>query len=174
MRSIILNIDVGTSKMHCTAYEFRHDQHLSFEQWLLTGRGTDPDHADGREMTWMRSDGGKSLVAPPQLSDAMKVKGVGHTTLLSAIISETGHIRIHEVLKGIDNCIDETLKLLSLNHVSTDPESDYQVVAIGFTTFVMNLVAVDIDGNPVGEAATCSAYACKRDDVVQECQRLRE
>ena len=74
-----------------------------------------------------------------------------------------------------DNCVDETLKLLRQRMLSCDLTHSYphQVVAIGFSTFVMNFVALDIHGDPVGEVATCS-YACNRDDVVEECQRLRE
>ena len=53
-------------------------------------------------------------------------------------------------------------------------ETSYQVVAIGFSTFVItNLVGVDIFGEPVGEPATLS-YACNRENVVEECQNLRE
>lgn len=95
------------------------------------------------------------------------VNGVGHSVPIPAFIASTGNIRIHEVLTTIDKCIDETLRLLRLRF----SYSSYQVVAIGFTTFVTNLVAVDIYGDPVGEAATCSEM-CERDDVVSECQRL--
>ena len=51
--------------------------------------------------------------------------------------------------------------------------NEYQIVAIGFSTFVMNFIAVNEYGNPVGDVATCS-YAVNREDVVNECQSLRE
>jgi RNase H-fold protein (predicted Holliday junction resolvase) len=127
MRSIILAIDVGRSKIGCTGYEYNG------------------------------------------LGPAITVNGISHNIPLLAVIANTGNIRIHEVLTAIENCIDETLRLLRL-HMS---ESSYQVVAIGFATSVMNLVAVDIYGEPVGEIATCSD-ACDREDVVTECQRLIE
>ena len=127
MRLIILAIDVGSSTIGCTGYEY-------------------------------------NVIGP-----AKAVKGVSHTIPISTVIACTGNIRIHEVLTAIDNCIDKTLQLIRL-HVSN---SCYQVIAIGFTSFMMNLVAVDIHGDPVGEAATCCDM-CDREDVVLECQRLRE
>ena len=105
---------------------------------------------------------------PPQLVNALKE--IGHTIQLAAIIPSTGHIRVHEVLNAIDSCVDETLRILR-HKVMID--RTFRIVALGFSTFVMNLVAVDIYGNPVGEVATCS-YACNREDVVDECERLRE
>jgi len=49
----------------------------------------------------------------------------------------------------------------------------HQVIGIGFSTFVMNLVGVDVYGEPVDELATLS-YACNREDVVWQCRRLRD
>jgi len=99
-----------------------------------------------------------------------RMEGFSHTIPMAAVVPNVGFIRINEVLAAIDECIDEMLILLSKSGM---PDSSYRVVAIGFTTFVMNLVGVDTYGNPVGDAATCS-YACNRDDVVKECKTLRD
>jgi hypothetical protein len=125
MRSIILAIDVGHSKIGCTGYERN------------------------------------------ALGLVHALEGVSHILPMSTVIASTGNIRIHEVLMAIDNCIDETLRLLHL-HMSA---SCYQIVAIGFTKCLANLVAVDIYGDPVGESATCSDK-CDSVDVLMECQRL--
>jgi hypothetical protein len=118
------------------------------------------------------------IMNPPILIEALR--GIGHTLPLNAIVPSTGHIRVYDVLDAIDNCVDETLKLLR-RIVHPNPTSSsgdgsvdhgHRVVAIGFSSFVMNLVAVDIDGDPVGEVATCS-YACNREDVVRECEQLK-
>ena len=101
----------------------------------------------------------------PQLVRA--IEGIAYTIPMQSVIPNTGHIRIHKVLTAIDECIDEVLLLLRHNM----PGSSYEVVAIGFSTFVMNLVGVDVYGEPVGESATLS-YACNREDVVKECQEL--
>lgn len=122
---------------------------------------------------------------PPQtLVDTLK--DIGHTIQLAAIIPSTGHVRVHEVLNAIDKCVDETLRILRDKMMTDDSsvggedgvapggesQTSFRTVAVGFSTFVMNLVAVDIYGKPVGDVATCS-YACNREDVVEECERLR-
>ena len=117
---------------------------------------------------------------PPPLVDTLK--DIGHTIQLAAIIPSTGHVRVQEVLNAIDKCVDETLRILRHTMMTFDSASDegagvvggqtFRIVAVGFSTFVMNLVAVDIYGKPVGDVATCS-YACNREDVVDECERLR-
>lgn len=153
MKSFLLAIDAGSSSIRCTAYEY-HPHHYPH------------GHGDG---------GGAGSTTTPPLVQA--VEGVSHAISLEAIVPNTGHIRINEVLAAIDSSIDETLKLLHqkmivCNNVTPD-SCPYRVVAIGFSTFVMNFVALDIHGDPVGDVATCS-YACNRDDVVKECQSLRE
>ena len=92
---------------------------------------------------------------------------------MASIIPNTGYIRIHKVLSAIDECIDEVLRLLRQKEEKEGGKSSYQIVGIGFSTFVTNLVGVDTFGEPVGETATLS-YACNREDVVKECQSLRE
>ena len=160
MRSIILNVDVGSSRIDCSAYEYRHNI-VSLEQWSLASCMLEA------------GDKGVMCVGGNSSSDQLVDRVIQHTIPLLAI-SDAGNVRINEVLLGIDNCIDEMLKLLSQQHHHAPAgDSSYQVIAIGFTTFVMNLVAVDIHGDPVGEAATCS-YACNKEDVVEECNRLRE
>eukprot|EP00581_Thalassiosira_minuscula_P021892 CAMPEP_0184441584 /NCGR_PEP_ID=MMETSP0738-20130409/756157_1 /TAXON_ID=385413 /ORGANISM="Thalassiosira miniscula, Strain CCMP1093" /LENGTH=408 /DNA_ID=CAMNT_0026809513 /DNA_START=141 /DNA_END=1367 /DNA_ORIENTATION=- len=78
----------------------------------------------------------------------------------------------------IDGCIDEVLRLLrerkekEEEKKQTGKESEYQIVGIGFSSFG-NFVGVDPYGEPVGETATVS-HACTREDVVRECQRLRD
>jgi len=162
MRSIVLTVDIGSTRVRCSAYEYHggphHPNRYQWKQSPLAGPMMDVDAI-------MMSGGNDS--APKIVNE---FNGVSHTIPISAV-SDTGNIRIHEVLGGIDICIDETLMLLNQYHTSAG--SCYQVVAIGFTTFVMNLVGVDIHGDPVGEAATCS-FACNREDVVKECERLRE
>ena len=90
--------------------------------------------------------------------------GIHHSIPLSCIIPSTGHIRIHDILTSIDESIDNVLSSLRNSSMKS-----YQVVAIGFSTFVMNLIGVDEMGEPLDETATCS-YACNRKDVVDECR----
>lgn len=64
----------------------------------------------------------------------------------------------------IDQCVDEVL-----DQLKTRPGT---VVAIGFSTLVMNLVGVDERWNPVGNNATLS-YARQSPTINQEVERLK-
>jgi gluconokinase len=97
------------------------------------------------------------------------------------------------LLDEIDSCIDDQLKRLEEVMISSpiavtttttteeqaDPSTDpppppsYQIVGIGISTFVMNLVGVDSEGNLVGPMASCS-YACNAPAVALECRSLRQ
>lgn len=71
------------------------------------------------------------------------------------------------LLDEIDAVIDDCLA--ALREHMTDP---FRIVGLGFSTFVMNLVAVDEYGQVVGEAATLS-YACQSAHVSDACQKLK-
>jgi len=150
-KSIILAIDAGSSSVRCIGYEYH-------------GNNTEDTHnIDIDNINYNQS-------LSPLIT---AVDGVSHTISMSAINPNTGHIHTQQVLSAIDECVDEALCLLrSAQHNNTSNDR-YQIIAVGFSTFVMNLIGVDINGDPVSDVATCS-YACNRDDVVRECQALRE
>lgn len=104
---------------------------------------------------------------PKDGSSSIIAIGISHSIPLSSVIPSTGYIRVNETLMSIDDCIDNVLSSLRPSI------SDYQVVAVGFSTFVVNLIGVNEMGEPVDEVATCS-YACNRRDVVEECQSLKQ
>jgi len=155
MTNVILAIDVGSSSIRCTGYEYH---------------GVLDSQAD-----WDLDYSSPQLSPSSQGPHVMALEGVNHTIRMSSIIPNTGHIRIQQVLLAADTCVDEVLRLLrqKRGEEKLDTNSSYQIVAIGFSTFVTNLVAVDMHGDPVGEAATLSC-ACNREDVVKECQKLRD
>lgn len=159
MKSIILAIDVGSSSIRCTGYEYHGI--IEYRPSQLAGGEPCPING-GNNVELLDDDNVPSPIASP-------IEGIRHTIQMAAIVPNAGHIRIHEVLTAIEECIDEMLRLLRQRM----PDSSYQMIGVGFSTFVMNLVGVDICGEPVGEVATCS-YACNREDVVRECQKLRE
>ena len=95
-----------------------------------------------------------------------------------AVHHETGKIRFQQGIPGdkgnenvtlidlVDQCIDKTLsKLKSLS-------SEVEIVAVGFSSLVMNLVGVDANGVPVGEEATLS-YACNLPQVTAKVKELQ-
>lgn len=159
MKSIILVVDAGSSSVRCMAYEYhsvvayRH-KNLA-EPWpqIISLDPSDRMDLDGPLVT--------------------AVEGISHSVQLQAIVPSTGHIRIHDVLAAMDTCVDEVLQMLRRRVPEHDSSSRYRIVGVGFSSFVMNLAAVDINGEPVGEVATCS-YACNRKDVVEECEKLRK
>lgn len=89
------------------------------------------------------------------------------STKARTVQPETGTIQLsygtHTLQDKIDECVDKVLKKLN----------NARVVAVGFSTFVMNLIAVDKDGKVLGDRFTLS-YACNTPMVAQECRRLRE
>ncbi|KAL7552236.1 hypothetical protein ACHAWF_015468 [Thalassiosira exigua] len=140
-RSVILAIDAGSSSIRCTGYEHR-------------GVGGDGGPSDGG--------------ASPSRAPVRALEGVCHAVPMASVVPNAGHIRVDEVLSAVDECVDEVLRKL---REESSPHCSCRVVAVGFSTFVMNLVGVDANGDPVGEAATLS-YACNREDVLKECRSL--
>jgi gluconokinase len=69
----------------------------------------------------------------------------------------------------VDQCIDETLRKL---RELFGRDQLWDVLGIGFSTFVMNLVGVSADGTVVGEEASIS-YACNSAAVGDEVQALK-
>jgi hypothetical protein len=67
----------------------------------------------------------------------------------------------------VEACIDETLRKLA-----TSTKSDGAIVAVGFSSLVMNLLGVDAEGQPVGEEATLT-YACHGSAVAAKVQELQ-
>lgn len=90
-----------------------------------------------------------------------------------AIDPVTGRIKMQDTVHGrylldeIDSVIDECLAALR-KHVM-DP---IQIIGLGFSSFVMNFVAVDENGTLVGEMATLS-YACQSPEVALACRKLK-
>lgn len=66
----------------------------------------------------------------------------------------------------IDGVIDDVLQHLRNSSV------DMRVVGLGFATFCMNLIAIDMYGQPVGKDATLS-YGCCSPEVADECRWLK-
>lgn len=103
---------------------------------------------------------------PQSLVRAME--GIVHIAPVQSVIPGTGHVRVREVMGAIDECVDRILQLLRRSSFG------YRVAGVGLSTFAMNLIGVDMSGDPVGDAATLSS-ACdggSREDVVKECRRL--
>ena len=108
--------------------------------------------------------------------DASKTTLMDHCSMsreFQAIDPITGRIKMQDSFHGkylldeIDSLIDECLAALR-KHVM----NPFQIIGLGFSSFVMNFVAVDENGTLVGEMASLS-YACQSPEVAQACQKLR-
>jgi sugar (pentulose or hexulose) kinase len=71
------------------------------------------------------------------------------------------------MLDDIDVLVDQVLSQLQSASNNT-----YNVIAVGFSSFVMNLVGVDVHGQLLGDHATLS-YACSRSEVNAEVKHLK-
>ena len=103
-------------------------------------------------------------VPPPTIQ---AIEGMHHSVPMMCVAPNTGYVRIHEVLDAIDLSIDKVLRLLR----EIMSEENYNIIALGFSTFVMNLIGVDSSGIPVGDATM--SYACNRADVLDTCSRIK-
>jgi len=79
----------------------------------------------------------------------------------------SGRIYAEQVADAVDGAIDETIDQLK-NHM----DSPYKIIALGLSSFVMNLVGVGEEGELLGDEWTLS-YACNTDDVSEEVRTLK-
>ena len=70
----------------------------------------------------------------------------------------------------IDDAIDDALQ--GLRMLQQETATEFRVVALGFSSFCMNLIGVDSKGRPVPEATI--SYACNTPEVAAEVQTLKE
>lgn len=89
----------------------------------------------------------------------------------SSVEPGTGYIKINiegkSIVEIISSSIDQTLSLLRAR------EQEFEIVAVGITTFVMNLLGVSSDGTVSDSSHTCS-YACNLETVGKQCASLKQ
>jgi sugar (pentulose or hexulose) kinase len=148
-RSVILAIDVGSSSVRCTAYD--------------AGAVVSADDSD-------RSDRDKSTDDP---ADSLEVLASSSQARRS-VHPSTGQIALENddgttLLDIIDMLVDDVLRKLQ----EKCRTSSFQVIALGFSSLVMNLVGVDRNGKLIGDSASMS-YACSSTaEVIAEVQDLK-
>jgi gluconokinase len=118
-----------------------------------------------------------SVDADPDNTNQPKLMAVcSSSTKARSVQPNTGTIRLaygtETLLDKIDQCVDDALKKLTKNQNQNHHPNVRRVVAVGFSTFVMNLIAVDKDGHVLGDKFTIS-YACNTPAVARECQEIR-
>jgi gluconokinase len=151
MDSIILAIDIGSSSIRCMAYKY--------DDW---------NNIDDQ------------VNAAPFGVDA--VPDCFASTLRPSVQPTTGKIRLlsfgdhNSLMDTVDSVVEQVLEKVRSRYddESNDDDKQFRIVAVGFSSFVMNLVAVNSEtGELLGDEFTCS-YACNSAEAVQECERLKQ
>jgi gluconokinase len=110
-----------------------------------------------------------SLKARTNVRTSRVVRSVQpNTGKIQLLGDDTNHDNNKSLMDNLDDCIDELLGILR----ATNEKVSYKVVAVAFSSFVMNLVGVDAKGQIVGEEASIS-YACNSPSVARQCKALR-
>jgi len=94
--------------------------------------------------------------------------GCSSSRPIQAAAAGTRKETVDLLLECVDSCVDETLEYLRQKE---QHNSNFRVIALGFSTFVMNLVGINKAGHPVDGAML--TYSCNSPLVTQECQSLR-
>lgn len=172
---IIFAVDIGSSSTRCSP-------------WVLQ-RSVDEDQVKGSPAVKSGSSfsfGVKPLSAHAAFNDPTNgqqdepesvVRSARH---VRAIHPDTGRIgSVPLLLDAVDEVVEETLERLrrmsnaSLSSSSSSAPLAFEIVGIGFTSFVMNLVGVDDNGEPVDDDRATLCYACNTPEVAAHVKALK-
>ena len=147
---VIVAIDIGSSSVRCSA--FKYDSHQQQD-------GTVNPSVQALEN------------CQAQRSVRSVQPNTGKIRLLSSEEGEDDNNNSKSLMDHLDDCMDEVLDKVRRNQ-QQQQSSGYEIVAVGFSAFVMNLVGVDAQGGIVGDEASIS-YACNTQSVARQCRKLR-
>ena len=144
MKPLVLCIDIGSSSARCSLYSLPNEESKSIQ-------------AVGEPVSasWE--------VIHPTTGRIQLQQQQQHPHPHPTQTSNRSSDSIVDVFEILDGCIDEVLQRLP---------SGAEIVAIGFSSLVMNLVGVDANGKPVGQEATLS-YACNLPQVALKTKELQ-
>lgn len=113
--------------------------------------------------------------------DTTSVGGCSASIQRQGVEPITGNIRMNGLFEAVDSAVDEVLSKLRARF--EDRTEKPTMDAVGFSTFAMNLIAVDaygklipVDQNSNEDSPTTIgiSYACNAPNVHAQCQRLRQ
>ncbi|KAL7564799.1 hypothetical protein ACA910_021060 [Epithemia clementina (nom. ined.)] len=163
MEEVILTVDMGSSSLKCSAYSIIHDDDHSERRDQNLDEGA-PQLKEHNEDTLQSQ-------SSPVMPLVQAIPGAHASRAMRAVCPQTGHIEhLDHLLLAADECLESVLS--SLQRQQQETSNNFIVVAVGFSSFSMNLVGLDDDGEPVSEVATIS-YACNTSEVVEEVERLK-
>ena len=162
----ILTVDAGSSSVKCTAYAICSEQ-ASIELGVRAKR-TSNSGEGGNAKDENKINKSSSALCPAVVE---AIHGAHASRSVRAICPNTGQIEnLNQLLQAVDDCVSDVLS--SVQQQQEQTQRNYTFVAVGFSSFSMNLVGMDVDGEPVGKEATIS-YACNTNEVVEEVERLK-
>lgn len=141
---IVIAVDIGSSSIRCTAYR------VSMEREDVSIKDT----ICSSVIQYMSVQPNTGKIAITCFTDKYETNS-----------------RIN-LLDMIDNCVDHVVKKLNelfSNELNAD---NYVIAAFGFSTFVMNFLAIDNNGCVLGSEYTMT-YACNTFDVAEEVKRIK-
>jgi gluconokinase len=150
-RSVILAIDIGSSSIRCTAYETT----LKENDYSVVAATQQPRRSV--------HPGTGRIVLVNSSSDDADSNNKNNNNNNSGSPGGDGATLHSSVLDDVDASVETVLEQLL-------PQD--KILAVGFSTFNMNLVGVDRHGKLVGEEATMS-YACQLPQVHAEVEALK-
>jgi sugar (pentulose or hexulose) kinase len=164
-RNVILAIDVGSSSIRCTAYDCCGNRSTDGKHTLV-----DPSFAILASYSYPR----KSVET---YTGHIRIVDDTSSISSSSVSQSTSDSRSaptnHDLFDCIDTCVDQVLYQLQRNpNDSTCQMHDFNIVGVGFTTFVMNLIGIDPNGRPLGNNVTMS-YACQTKQVQEEVLQIK-
>ena len=149
---ILIAVDIGSSSIRCSAY---------------TANANTNAEDTSSSVSVLENCIASRTVRSVQPNTG-KIQLFSNTTTTNTTTAETEmKDRPKSLMDHVDDCIDELLETLRQQQ-----QTVIKVVGLGISSFVMNLVGVDKEGNVVGESASIS-YACNTTDVANVCRTLR-
>jgi gluconokinase len=144
---VILGVDIGSSSIRCTAYQTKRNN----------------DRHDQSTCPFTLMEILDCAVASPRPS-------VQPNTGKILVFDEDGTTNnACTIFDTVDSLVEQVL-----NKLQTRMQDSFQIVAVGFSTFVMNLVAINSEtGELLGNHYTIS-YACNTSEAIQECLHIRQ
>jgi sugar (pentulose or hexulose) kinase len=163
---IVLAIDVGSSSVRCSAYRINHETDDRPENLLLVEALEDCNVK--KEARVVQPNTGRIIIEQHYHAGTNGDGNKEHNDT-----TRTEHTTTTTLFDLIDSCVDDTLKLL--RERSKQQQNNllaFDILGVGFSTLVMNLIGVDHNGDVIGEAATMS-YACNSLEATNYCQTLK-
>ena len=157
---IVLALDIGSSSIRCSPYECSSTS--PSQSTTTSAVRAIPECCAVRKVSSVRPNTGKIILTHLK---SQSDKPGNHSVNVTSLFDE------------IDDCIDESLHSLRSHYNGNnknEKNSCFQIVGVGISTFVMNFIGVNSNGQIINDEESTLSYACNSPEVVQECHSLKQ